>query len=304
MDCDLSRRLTMSVAFSHGKVSYARSKAAVKGGLSVPFLGDDDADALGRSRGDLDNDALRLDFDDLGGEIVRLDWAAGSEPDCLTVSRLNQELVETYELMNGRVEAVLFQQSKAALSDTELYQRKTRLSRNRFIRPSTIESKDRVLADINDIPKICQDIQNDLQADKASASLNRLTTFHLSRCLRERLDAHIAGNVPQNAVDILITGCEVSLWVGEQFASDLGKVLPQLRISTRSSNKLLGTYGQEIAIPSVGFPFSRKTHSLHDTIIIIVSHSGGTFAPLACSSLLQVCTGEAAVGILISVDRS
>jgi hypothetical protein len=36
----------------------------------------------------------------------------------------------------------------------------------------------------------------------------------------------------------------------------------------------------ELAVPALGFPDAPKTHNLHDTIIIIVSHSGGTFAPL------------------------
>lgn len=56
------------------------------------------------------------------------------------------------------------------------------------------------------------------------------------------------------------------------------------------SNKLLGAFGQGIAIPSVGYPISTSNPDLHDTIVIIVSHSGGTFAPLACSSLLQCST--------------
>ena len=55
-----------------------------------------------------------------------------------------------------------------------------------------------------------------------------------------------------------------------------------------SINKLLGLYGQELAVPAIGFQQSSKASNLHDTIVIIVSHSGGTFAPLACSNLLQV----------------
>jgi hypothetical protein len=191
--------------------------------------------------------------------------------------------------MLGRVTTVLYQQSKTTAVDSIIYHRMTRLTRNRFIRALKDEPEDIILADIQDIPKVCRTIQDDWHADKACISLNRLTAFHLSRCLRERLEARISGSVPDNAVDILLTGCEVSLWVAEQFASDLQKTFPRLRITAVSSNKLLGTYGQGISIPSLGFPYSRKTHNLHDAIVIIVSHSGGTFAPLACSSLLQVC---------------
>ena len=40
----------------------------------------------------------------------------------------------------------------------------------------------------------------------------------------------------------------------------------------------------------MGYPMSEKTHNFNDTILIIVSHSGGTFAPLACSNLFQSTT--------------
>jgi len=54
-----------------------------------------------------------------------------------------------------------------------------------------------------------------------------------------------------------------------------------------SSNKLLALFGQELAMPCPGFPYSQKTMDMKDPIVIIVSHSGGTFGPLACSNLLQ-----------------
>ena len=144
--------------------------------------------------------------------------------------------------------------------------------------------------EVQEIPKICQAIQDEWHSNKAATSLNRLTAFNLQRCLRERLESHVAGTVPSLAIDILLTGCEVSLWLAEQFANDLQKSFPWLRVKAVSSNKLLGLYGQELAIPAVGFPYSSKTYNLHDTIVIIVSHSGGTFAPLSCSNLLQSTT--------------
>jgi hypothetical protein len=144
------------------------------------------------------------------------------------------------------------------------------------------------LTDIQDIQRICRTIQDDWHSNKAATSLNRLTAFNLSICLRSRLEAHVKRSVPSNAVDILLTGCEVSLWLAEQFASDLQKSFPKLCVQAVSSNKLLGLYGQEIAVPALGFPYSAKTRSLNDCIVIIVSHSGGTFSPLACSNLLQV----------------
>ena len=42
-------------------------------------------------------------------------------------------------------------------------------------------------------------------------------------------------------VDVLITGCEASLWIGEQFASDLQDLFPALRVVAVSANKIIGT---------------------------------------------------------------
>ena len=41
-------------------------------------------------------------------------------------------------------------------------------------------------------------------------------------------------------------------------------------------------------MPCTGFPYSQKSMDMkHSPIVMIVSHSGGTFGPLACSNLLQ-----------------
>jgi hypothetical protein len=286
--CLAARGQTMSVAFypRKGLITYGSEQAAVKAGMIVDFPGDEDA--LARSLGDVDNDVLRLDLDDLGGEVLLLDWGCALYQN-LAVSVPNRSLV-THDLMNGQVAAILFQESKATTRDPQIYHRMTRLSRNRLIKPLREESSDLVLSDIRDIPTVCRAIQDDWDVKSACTSLNRLTAFNLSRCLRDRLDAHVAGTVSSRAVDILVTGCEVSLWLAEQFASDLRGSFPKLRTMAISSNKILGLYGQDIALPSFGFPFSPKTHYLHDTIVIIVSHSGGTFAPLSCSNLLTSTT--------------
>jgi len=41
-------------------------------------------------------------------------------------------------------------------------------------------------------------------------------------------------------VDVLITGCEASLWIGEQFASDMQNLFPALRVVAMSANKVIG----------------------------------------------------------------
>ena len=85
-----------------------------------------------------------------------------------------------------------------------------------------------------------------------------------------------------NRVYLLI---KVSLWVGEQFASDLGAVMPGMSIKCISSNKILSLLGQNLPGPQTGFDFSEETWDLTNTIVLIISHSGGTFAPLAVRKL-------------------
>ena len=103
------------------------------------------------------------------------------------------------------------------------------------------------------------------------------------------MKAIVDGKVKRHGgqVDVLVTGCEVSLWVAEQFVSDLQKCFPRLFVRAVSSNKMLGLFGQELAMPCTGFPYSQRSMDMEDPIVIIVSHSGGTFGPLACSNLLQ-----------------
>ena len=50
------------------------------------------------------------------------------------------------------------------------------------------------------------------------------------------------------SLDVLVTGCEVSLWVGEQFASDLHLAFPNLSIECTSANKLLGLLGHSTIV--------------------------------------------------------
>jgi len=100
------------------------------------------------------------------------------------------------------------------------------------------------------------------------------------------MDSYVDGTAQPRSIDIVLTGCEVSLWLAEQFACDLQKSFPKLSITSVSSNKLLGLFGQDISIPFVGGNFN-KTTKLDNAIVIIVSHSGGTFSPLAVSNLLN-----------------
>jgi len=54
---------------------------------------------------------------------------------------------------------------------------------------------------------------------------------HLVDCMKNRLRHN------QDSIDLIIGGIEASLWLGEQFGADLGRVFPYLNIMTLSSNK-------------------------------------------------------------------
>lgn len=291
--CLAARGQTVSIAFYPDKdlICYGSEQAAVKAGMCTVFEGESENEKLQsttRSNRDIDKECTRLDLDDLGGEIVVLDW--GSHKRHISPVSLPNHHLQEFHLMNGKVSAILHQESKATKTDSELYHRMTKLSGNPLVKTLQLPTNDPVLTDIQDIPRVCKDIQDDWASRKGSSNLNRLTAFNLSQCLRKRLERHVAGTVPDLSIDILVTGCEVSLYLAEQFASDLQKSFPKLSIEAVSSNKLLGIYGQEIAVPSLGFPYSPQTRNINDSIIIIVSHSGGTFGPLACSNLLQSAT--------------
>jgi hypothetical protein len=144
-------------------------------------------------------------------------------------------------------------------------------------------------ADLLAIPTVVERITHDF--DALTHSANRLSAWTFTSKLRSRLRAHKSGR-HDGSVDLLITGCESSLWLGEQFASDLALVYPRLKIVTLSANKLLGQLGQRMPIPQIGFSFSSESHSFRNSIILVLTHSGGTYAPLLCCSLLKGFTSE------------
>ena len=103
-------------------------------------------------------------------------------------------------------------------------------------------------ADIADIPRVIKRIQDDW--NEPSRSLNRLTVFTLFSKIKKRLMQHEDGT-HDGSVDLLVTGCEVSLWIGEQFASDLHNAFPLLKVVTLSANKLLAQLGQALPVPNL-----------------------------------------------------
>lgn len=286
--CIAARGQPMSIAFypRKGLVCYGSEQAAVKAGLNFA-LPEGDADVI-RGAPRKDNKTLRLDVDDLGGEICLLDW--GNEGNMVPAISPPNRTLAVHKFMRDSLNVVLLHQNQAISEHDvrDLSVRMTQIEGSVLVKPLPDEPNDPILSDIQDIPRMCNYIQKDWQ----DVNLNRLTAWNLRSCLLQRMNGIVDGSISRHAgsVDILLTGCEVSLWLAEQFATDLQKAFPKLFIRTVSSNKILGLYGQELPIPCIGHGWSQKTHDLSDALLIIVSHSGGTFAPLACSNLLQSTT--------------
>lgn len=158
--CLAARGQTLSIALypKKGIICFGSEQAAVKVGMTAELPGGA-PDVLGKTHLDIDNDDLRLDLDDLGGEICLLDWGLRRFRNP-AVSPPNRNTTR-HRLMNGRVDAYLLQESKTHNTSDLLYHRMTRLTRNQFIKPLPVESSDPVLQDIQDIPLICREIQED-----------------------------------------------------------------------------------------------------------------------------------------------
>ena len=79
------------------------------------------------------------------------------------------------------------------------------------------------------------------------------------------------------SVDLLITGCEVSLWLGEQFAADVHHAFPRLKVVTISANKLLGQLGQQFPVPQAGSALHAARARLKPMTLTLTSLSPSPF---------------------------
>ncbi|MFO7628475.1 MAG: hypothetical protein R6W06_02955, partial [Prochlorococcaceae cyanobacterium] len=131
--------------------------------------------------------------------------------------------------------------------------------------------------DLRSIPGLLAAIRNDW-IDPGSA--NRQSADHLAQFLIAKA-AHLTqkqavlagmGLDPTLAksrhVDLLITGVENSLWLGEQFARDLQNLMPLLSVRAVSANAVL----QHLQYDIETLGFARQS------IVLVLTHSGQTFA--------------------------
>ncbi|CAI5468363.1 unnamed protein product [Closterium sp. Yama58-4] len=183
--------------------------------------------------------------------------------------------------------------------------------------------RDLVEADLRAIPRVLEAIRADWEDPR---SLNRRTAAALVAMLQAKAEAAVAageaaGGMSRKEIDVLVTGVETSLWVGEQFAADLQNCFPQLRVVAVSANKVIGVMGNARgAISTAGFALSRLGAALptRQAIVLALSQSGQTFPTLHATRILAkhcpgrvfVCTGmldckmATAVGLSLAAAAS
>ena len=230
--------------------------------------------------GDILKQSFRFDLDDLNGEVVLLRWGDFKKPeeegeDSTNAEQsggadagrgLGQEEVDgqgggmlarakgndvTSTLMrygpnlSKRLTITSHVEGKVNAKFSSPLRRLLQLDGNRFVSALPPPARDPVGQDLKDLPRVLSKILSDW--DQPSDSLNRMSAWTFSSLLKERMKLH-DDHAHDGSVDLLITGCEVSLWVAEQFAADLHRIFPVLKIVTISANKLLvSTSGTEPA---------------------------------------------------------
>ncbi len=192
--------------------------------------------------------------------------------------------------------AVYSMQADRELLGPALEQRWIPLQHNPYILPPQADATDPVEQDIKDIPRVLKAIDIDWCDPD---SFNRQSGDYLAQRLlekakiweqRQRATINIKlDSVPyEQPVDLLITGVESSLWLGEQFAQDLSTLFPALSIKTLSANQVL-----------------RKLHDgfsgLHldkSSIVLAISQSGQTFPTLQATNAFELLRQQQQIGEL------
>ncbi len=122
---------------------------------------------------------------------------------------------------------------------------------------------DRVEMDLAETPKAMKNIVLDWRDENG---LNCQTAANLRDTLRTLMEQRTAEERGRMEVDVIVTAVEASLWIGEQFASDLQAMFPALRVVPVSANKIIAvlsnTRGQSAM---TGFSFCSVTTRYNDS---------------------------------------
>jgi len=157
--------------------------------------------------------------------------------------------------------------------------------------------EDPVAEDLNSIPKVLHQIRTDWENP---TSLNRRSADYLIYLLTEKVQRFEkrqrlmfkAGLISKirtmPTVDILITGEENSLWIGEKFTQDLKVVFPFLNIVTTSANQILQQLDRGFGQLNIG----------KDSLVLAITQSGQTFSTVQVINVFDHLSSQGTIGEL------
>lgn len=244
--------ITVGFNWEQGYMVYASESAAV------------DSILIGKPQ------SFRLDLDLNSGEIARV-----SARDITIYSLERQQELSIIEL----------QERWISMADNPFID---------YIQPNGNGKLDPVAEDIHSIPQIFNEIQTYWQCP---ATLNRQSADYLVYLLIEKIHrfekkqqimfkAGIISRVRKmSAVDLLITGEENSLWLGEKFARDLKLIFPLMNIVTLSANEVLQQIDRDFG----------ELHLGKDSLVLAITQSGQTFSTV---QVINTCDRLSSQGII------
>lgn len=165
--------------------------------------------------------------------------------------------------------------SQELLRRRHLYTTKQAKQAHAYLPPRS-RSHDPVASDIADIPGLLAKIRDDWSHPGSNnrQSADGLAQLLIAKAanlaakamvLREAgLDDSLAKS---NHLDLLITGVENSLWLGDQFAKDLSALMPRLSVRALSANAVLHAFQNDI----------EQLGLARQSIVLVLSHSSRTF---------------------------
>ena len=182
------------------------------------------------------------------------------------------------------------------LRGAELEQRWIPLQGNPYILSPSKSAEDPVEHDICEIPQVLTAIE---ESWRDRDSFNRQSADYLAELLIEKaknwerrqqatIDIKLERTPLDRSVDLLITGVESSLWLGERFAQDLATLCPGLRVETQSADRVLRKLQYDANALQLG----------STSIVLAISQSGQTFPTLQTTYIFEQLRREAAIGEL------
>ena len=156
---------------------------------------------------------------------------------------------------------------------------------------------DPVAQDINSIPQILHEIKTDWENP---TSINCRSADYLIHLLKEKVQrfetrqqqmfkAGLLSKIrAMPAIDLLITGEENSLWLGEKFARDLETVFPLLNIVVTSANEILQQLDRGFGQLNLG----------KDSLVLAITQSGQTFSTVQIVKVFDNLSSQGIIGEL------